>query len=121
MNKEILGQFEPFITKMGKWRGKWANDDSDDYLGDYGSMVIIEGIEMRQPKNNQYESAVQTARKAVSNSTQDNEELIKQFETFISEMIAWRAKWVEDYPVDNDPLTDAIPEAHAAVVKANED
>ena len=49
MNKEILGQFETFITKMGKWRGKWANDDSDDYLGDYGPMVIIEGIEMRQP------------------------------------------------------------------------
>ena len=103
---------------MEKWRGKWATDDNEDSLP--WDKQGINGV----PQNSQYESSIKAARKAareaVSNPTQDKEELIKQFETFISKVIAWRAKWVEDYPNDNDPLTDAIREAHAAVVKVNE-
>ena len=113
--KKLTKQFETFITEMEGWRGKWASDDNRDCMP--WDKEGLDGV----PQNSQYESAIKAARKAVSDQTQDETELTNQFETFVSEMTAWRTKWVEDYPVDKDPLTNAISEADKTVVEAKND
>lgn len=124
-NPELIKEFVEFIAEMEKWRGKWANDDNEDSMP--WDKKGLEGV----PQNSQYESSIKVAREAVAigrslphprglNLEQRENELIQQFETFVTEMITWRAKWTEDYLCNGDPLTHAIPKANKVVIQARQ-